>query len=176
MRILVGLVAVICLFGCVNSTQDNPNTNLISMETPSPGHPIGPPPQPNCPEIGFYYLVTQNSLYSANIRSIEVYLAPEDFSEKNLLILFTCLGRENPNPSHLTAELETDWSRVHIPDGRPGSGMSDMPPDPHENDYLRALYFRRPGRGDRMGGREYFRYSPAVKMDPFYFKTVKMKD
>ena len=176
MRIVFCLVAICCFFGCVSTTQNNKNTNPTSIVNNSPEYPVGPPSQPNCREANYYYLVTQNLLYSEKVRHIEVYLAPEAFNEENLRILFACLGRENPYPHHLIAELETDWSRVHIPDGRPGSGASSMPPDPHENDYLRAVYFRRPGRGDRTGGREYFRYSPAVNMDEFYFKTVRMKE
>ncbi|MGH9818979.1 MAG: hypothetical protein ACRD43_02320, partial [Pyrinomonadaceae bacterium] len=115
--------------------------------------PVELPPQPSCPNVDFSFFQTQNVMYSSKVRHVELYMEPKAFTEKNLRSLFACISAANPEPIHLTAVLETDWSRVHIPDGSPGYGASNMPPDPHEYDFLQSTYYRRENH-------EYFRYSP----------------
>ncbi len=131
--------------------------------------PAEMPPQPNCPNVDFNFFQTENAMYSSKVRHLEVYMDPKAFTEKNLRLLFACLSAANPEPIHLTAELETDWSRVHLPSDRPGSGASNMPPDPHEYDFLQAIYFRRERH-------EYFKYSPAPHVDQYYFTEVVIRD
>lgn len=46
--------------------------------------------------------------------------------------------------------------------------MSDMPARPDEYDYRQAIYYRR----EKV---EYFRYSPALKIDQSQFKIVVIK-
>lgn len=165
------------LFVLANCSGQQP---LYNKPAPTPrsvadkSFPSGPPPQPKCPQFHAQFLVTQNSLYSEKVRSMQVYLAPASFGKNNLRKLFACLSESNPEPEHLIIKLETDMSRVQIPDGRPGSGTSGRPPDPHKNDFLRAIYFRRPGRGDNTA-KEYFRYSPRTHVDEFHFTTVIIK-
>ncbi len=173
MKLLL-LVPLIALANCSGQRPVTDEFAKVPESVAEKLYPSGPPPKPKCSTIEAEFLVTQNSLRSELMRRMEVYLAPTAFDEKNLRSLFECLSKENPEPEHLIISLETDWSRVHIPDGRPGTGASGGPRDPHENDFLRAMYYRRPEKGDRYG-KEYFRYSPRIHLDQFHFTTVSLK-
>ena len=171
---LILLLPFLFITACVSQTQHPVQPFPTPTPSASAEYPSGPPPQPNCPEVRAEFLVTQNELYTEKVRHLEVYLTPTAFSESNLRLLFACLSKDNPEPPHLTAEVETDWSRVHIPNGMPGTGASNMPPDPHEYDFLKAIYYRRPATDHRKRA-EYFRYSPRIHLDQFYWTKVIIK-
>lgn len=181
--LLLPLIALTCCAaetsrtGSPERTPQPVSANVRPSDTPPLSatetvNPSGPPPQPNCPDFNAEFLVTQNWLHSPKFRYIQVYLEPAAFSEKNLRKLFACISKENPEPKNLRLTLETDRSRVQIPTGRPGTGMSNMPPDPNQNDFLRAIYSRNSGRATAYDAREFFRYSPRTHVDEFYFITV----
>lgn len=137
-------------------------TNSISVTL----EPTRMPQTQTCYDLEFS--IVNNDLYSSKIRHVELFLDPNAFNEKNLRRLFSCVSRDNPEPAWLTVQVETDWSRVHLPTGRPGTGSCPAPPDPHEYDFLQALYWRRENH-------EYFRYSPGIHIHQFYFKTVVIR-
>ncbi len=171
MKFVLILPLLLCI-SCVGQTERAIKPS--PSPTPPPVYASGPPPQPSCPEVRGEFMVTQNELYSEKVRHMEVYLSPSSFDEKNLRALFACLSQGNPKPEHLTVTVETDRSRVHIPDGKPGTGISGGPVDPHEYDFLKAIYYRRPAVSNRMPV-EYFRYSPRTHLDQFYWTKVVIK-
>lgn len=156
----------------VSTQQIEPATATKSVDDATLSSRL--PPQPVCKNTVPEFLMTYDELRSNTVRKIQVLLDPKYFNEQNLAQIFDCLSKANPDPEHLMIDLQTDRSRVHIPDGRPGTGASNLPPDPRENDFLRAMYFRRPGKGDRVG-KEYFEYSPSVKVPRSEFKWVKIR-
>ncbi len=156
------------IFVFISCSTHRSDTGATQAQVQPAPVPVETPPQPICPKVNFYFFQTQNLMYSSKVRHIELYMEPKAFTEKNLRSLFACISSANPEPIHLTAKLETDWSRVHIPDGRSGSGASNMPSDPHEYDFLQATYYRRERQ-------EYFRYSPAPKIDQYYFTEVVIR-
>jgi len=122
----------------------------------------------DCVRFKFHYLETENALYSPVVRHIEIFLDEKAFSEENLKTLFEYLSEKNPEPKHLTVVVHTNWAQLGFPSDCPGIGMSNMPARPDEYDYHQAIYYRR----EKV---EYFRYSPALKVDQSQFKMVVLR-
>lgn len=146
---------------CGQTSQSAPSP----IPTPSPKAERTPMTL-DCPGINFKYQIAGNDMWSSKVRHIWLYLEPAAFNEKNLRSLFACVSKANPEPVHLTVELNTDWSRLpDLTSTEPGSGCGECQEDPHKYDFLQALYFRREGR-------EYFKYSPAPHVKDWDFITV----
>jgi hypothetical protein len=122
-----------------------------------------------CVTFKFHYLETENVLYTPVVRHIEIFLDEKAFSEENLKTLFAYISKKNPEPQHLTVIVHTNWAQLNFPSDCPGTGTSNMPARPDEYDYLQAIYYRR-------AKVEYFRYSPAIKVDSSKFKQVVLRN
>jgi|KBSSwiStaDraftv2_1062776.scaffolds.fasta_scaffold140966_3 hypothetical protein len=123
----------------------------------------------SCVPFSFRWLETENVRYTSKIRHVEVFMDPKAFNEENMKKLFSYLSSTNTDTESLTVILHTDWAQMQPPAPNcPGTGISEQPADPHEYDYLQAIFWRR-------GKREYFSYSPRIHVDASEFKDVSIR-
>lgn len=119
--------------------------------------------------MDFHYLILENNLSSPKVRHIEIFLDEKAFSEENLTKLFRHISDKNPAPENLTVHVFTNWKQLPLPSDCPLIVISEQPKRLDENDYHKAVFYRR----DRSGGTEYFRYNPVLKTEDF--KEVFLK-
>lgn len=157
-QVLILLILLSCVVLGQESSEKSAPTSIATDKSTS-----------DCRQnVELKYVVFQNTLHSAKIRSIEVFLDPKDFSEANLTILFTKLAEKNPEPIGLNIEVKTNWAQVPSPTDCP-IYQSNMSGSANEFDYHFATFYRR----DRATRREYFEYNPVLKSSDL--KTVVLK-
>lgn len=162
----IPLAIVPALILSVCSTAANENRLARSNERPVESPSIQRSSRDECVRFDFRWLELFNGLYSSTIRHIDIFLDPKAFREDNLKRLFEHLSKVNRDPDFLIVSVYTDWNQIDpAAPNCPGSGMSEMPAQPDEYDYLQATFWRR-------GEREYFRYSPKIKVHAANFTEV----
>lgn len=122
----------------------------------------------NCEKFSFRWIELENYMITPTNRRIEIFLDPTAFSEANLRSMFEHLSRKNPTPQNLTINVLTNWKQLEPNSDCPIGAISGRPDPPDLYDYLRAFYWRRTGR-------EYFRYSPAVKVHDSEWTNVTIR-
>ncbi|CAN5873008.1 hypothetical protein BH20ACI4_BH20ACI4_12320 [soil metagenome] len=113
----------------------------------------------DCTMIDFHYLILENSKWTEKVRHIEVFLDENAFSEENLKVLFHYLSKKNSAPRHLTIFVFTNWKQLPPSSDCPPTARSNMPENPNEYDYHKAVFYRR----DRKENAEYFEYNSVLK-------------
>lgn len=111
----------------------------------------------SCETFSFRWIELDNYMLSPSNRRIEIFLDPTAFSEANLRSMFEHLSRKTPSPQNLTINVRTSWNQLEPNSDCPAVVISGRPDPIDLYDYLSAFYWRR-------ADREYFRYSPAVKV------------
>ena len=162
-RIFITLLLVFVCIACgqVTTEMATEEPNKVVAQTS-----VAQKQTEDCVRFKFHWLEIHNVLYTPVVRNIEIFFDEKAFSEENLKTLFAYLSEKNPDPKHLTVVVYTNWAQLDFPSpGCPGIGISEQPDPPDKYDYHRAIYYRREGR-------EYFRYSPALKVHEANFKTV----
>lgn len=158
-------ISMLVLIGHGASGNENP---LVSKNEPTIDRPDRECSN-KCVRFDFRWLELSNELYSSKFRHIDVFLDPKAFSEDNLRNLFEHLSKANGEPENLTVSVYTDWAQIDpAAPNCPGTGISNMPEPPDKYDYLQATFWRR-------GEREYFRYSPKIKVHVSDFTQVNMR-
>ncbi|HEX8251475.1 MAG TPA: hypothetical protein VF599_25095 [Pyrinomonadaceae bacterium] len=109
----------------------------------------------------FQYLVYDN-IASEDNRSIAIHMFKREFSDENLMNLFTRLSRKYPAPHYLLMYLETNSKLIPEPGKCPRDAISGEPDTDTAEDYPRAFYYR-------VEGKEFFRiyserYAPAKEV------------
>lgn len=166
--LLVSILFTINLATCSQSAAPPNPPSTLSAPVPTP-KPERTPMKLECPKLSFKFEIAGNELYSEKVRHIWLYLEPSAFNTNNLRDLFACVSNANPEPVHLTVELNTDWSRLPDPTStQPGTGCGGCLEDPHRYDFLQATYIRQ-------APREYFKYSPVPYVKDWDFIEVNMK-
>ena len=166
MKVLIAFFSIFVCIACgqvISKVESNESNQVITPDS------LVRKNNDECVTFKFHYLETQNVLYSSQVRHIEIFLDEKAFSEENLKTLFEYISKKNPEPQHLIVEVNTNWAQLDFPSDCPGTGSSNMPTRPDEYDYLQAIYHRMPKV-------EYFKYSPAIKVDQSKFKKVVIRN
>ena len=126
-----------------------------------------PTPQQDCVTFDFHYLELENYPYeTSTLKHIEVFIDEKAFTEKNLSTLLGYLSDKYLKWKYLVVVVHTNWEQLQFPSDCPGSGSSNQPDDPHENDYHHATMYR-------TGENQFFHYNPVLKT--YERKTVIVK-
>jgi hypothetical protein len=171
MKLTISLAIFISLFICIACAQVSTKTENSAYLNDIANVPTSTKKTEDCLTMDFHYLLTENQLYSSEVRHIEVFLDETAFSEENLKKLFKYLSYKNPEPKHLIIEVKTNWKQLDYPSDCPGIGASNLPERQDKYDYFQAVFHRTGSNGIT----EYFRYNPTVKIRDSDFKTVIIK-
>ena len=153
-------LAVICITCSVS--YPNPETKVgqgeekRAMPPPPPERPGGVGVE-ECKTFQFRYIVTENVLYTPQLRHIEVFLDERSFSEGNLKELFMHLSKQFPEPGDLTIVVNTNWQQLPNSSDCPGIGMTNTGMKWKDFDHHGAIFYRRDKR-------LYFRFNPDLKV------------
>lgn len=158
-------IILLLLFGSVANGQSAKKDSVKIQDKTS----LSQNDKNDCFKFKFHYLELENVLYTSVVRHIEIFLDEKAFSEENLKTLFIYLSKKNPEPVHLTVVVHTNWAQIWYPSDCPPVAISEQPVRPDEYDYLQATYYRR-------AKVEYFKYSPAIKVDASEFKQVVLRN
>ena len=162
------LITLLLVFVCIALGQVATNIATEESITVSAQTSVAQKQTKDCVKFKFHWLEIENVLYTPVVRHVEIFFDEKAFSEENLKTLFAYLSEKNPEPKHLTVVVHTNWAQLWYPSDCPPFAISEQPDPPDKYDYLQAIYYRRKDR-------EYFRYSPAVKVHDADFKMVVIK-
>ena len=125
-----------------------------------------------CGRLRSRFFVTRSSMYSENVRNLDVFMDESAFSEENLKQMFNYLEAQNTDAKILIIKVKTNWKQFSFPDDcLNGTGASNMPYDPSIFDYYHATYNR--SNFPDTGRSEFFKYNPELKVEKY--KTVHIK-
>lgn len=82
----------------------------------------------DCWELDIRLLVISNEVTSDQLRKIEVFLDPAEFSRQNLQRILDQFSRKYEDGKNLNIRVYTDWKQFFPYQGCPGSGHTGISP------------------------------------------------